>query len=109
MTFLVNVTAVLRTFPDEYMAWLKRELYSNSCGHASCNTCTLTLFVSNFEAMCASNTAHKVISLYGDLKTLYWLITPCAVSKQRMERLQRNYAYGVTQMSLDWADGTYKD
>jgi len=68
MTFPVNVTVVLRILPDGYMAWLKRELYSNSCGHTSCNTCTLTLFVSNIEAPCASNTVHKVISLYGDLK-----------------------------------------
>jgi hypothetical protein len=35
VTFLVNVTAVLRTLPDENLVWLKRELYSNSCGHAS--------------------------------------------------------------------------
>ena len=68
MTFLVNVTFVLRTFPDECMAWLNRELYSDSCGHTSCNICTLTLFVSNSEALGASNTVHKVIPLYGDFK-----------------------------------------
>jgi len=58
---------VLRKLPDEYMAWLKRELYSNSCGHTSCNTRTTTLFVSNFEALCASNTVQKVIPSRGDL------------------------------------------
>jgi hypothetical protein len=29
------------------------------------------------------------------------------ISKQRMERLQRIYAYGVTEQSRDSADGTY--
>jgi hypothetical protein len=49
------------------MAWLKRELYSNSCGHTSCDTRTLTLFVSNFEALRESNTVQKVISARRDL------------------------------------------
>jgi hypothetical protein len=65
--FPVNVTVVLRTLPDEDLAWLTRELYSNSCGHTSCNTCTKTLVVTSV-ALRVSATAYEVLSLYTDFK-----------------------------------------